>query len=396
MGIPYIRTRLAVQQFLIGLAGGLWAPALAQHLQGLGFTGNQIALCCACATVANLLTSVLAGQVADRWMATERFLGILALLSGGLLVWAWHETSFAAVVSLLMAMAVFFVPCYPLGTSMAFRHLADPAKQFASVRVWATIGWVAGGLGLSAWLQWKGAGRVGDSLLFAGIASLAMGVYSFTLPSTPPAHSAQGSAVAGAFRMLREPSFAVLIALFFVYQGFAAFYTPYVPLFLPTAGVDPANVPAVLTLGQIAEVGVFFILPLVYRRLGPCRTLALGVFLWGARYALFALGGPSWLMVAAVALHGPGFLFSRLSATLYADQVCPRDVRASVQTLLSLILDGAGMFSGAMLAGWALEHFTRGGRSDWPSLWLLPAVGCGLVVVGLLAAFRPRGVDAPA
>ncbi len=388
MSIPYLRTRLAIQQFLIGAAGGLWSPVLAQHLLGLGFSDFEITLCCACGTIANLLTSVLAGQIADRWMATERFLGLLALIAGGLLIWAWKLTSFAAMGPVLLVMAVFFIPCYPLGTSMAFRHLEDPSRQFASVRVWATIGWVAGGLGLTGWLRYAGASRVGDCLLFAGIICLTMGVYSFSLPSTPPARSATGSAVAGAFRMLREPSFAVLLAIFFVYQAFAYFHGPYTPMFLPVAGVDPANVSAVLTLGQIAEIGVFFVFPAVYRRLGPGKTMALGVFCWGLRYALFAVGGPHGLMVAAVALHGPGFLFSRLAVTLYADQVCPRDVRASVQTLLSLLVDGAGMTVGAVAAGWALRQYA----GDWRTLWLIPAVGCGAVVVALLAAFRPRKI----
>ncbi len=386
MSIPYLRTRLAVQQFLIGAAGGLWSPILAQHLQGLQFSAFQITLCVACGTLANLLTSVLAGQIADRWMATERFLGLLALVAGGLLIAAWTQTSFAALGPLLLIMAVFFIPCYPLGTSMAFRHLPDPARQFAVVRVWATIGWVAGGLALTAWLQVAGASRVGDCLLFAGIVCLGMGLYSFTLPSTPPAHSAQGSAVAGAFRMLREPSFAVLVAIFFVYEVFAYFQGPFAPLFLPTAGVDPANVSAVLTLGQVAEIGIFFVFPAVYRRLGPGGTMALGIFCWGLRYAIFAVGSPLWLMVAAVGLHGPGFLFSRLALTLYADEVCPRDIRASVQTLLSLLVDGAGMTAGAVAAGWALRQYA----GDWRTLWVIPAVGCGAVVVALLAAFRPK------
>lgn len=388
MSIPYVRTRLAVQQFLIGCAGGLWSPVLAQHLHELKFTPLQITLCCAVSTIANLLTSVAAGQVADRWMSTEKFLGLLALAAGGLLLWAWTQTTFVSVGLLLLVMAVFFIPCYPLGTSMAFRHLENPARQFSVVRVWATIGWVLGGLGLSAWLQLKGASRIGDCLLFSGVVSLVMGLYSFTLPSTPPAHAAPRSAVSGAFAMLREPSFALLIALFFVYQGFAYFHGPYTPLFLPAAGVDPANVAAVLSLGQLAEIFMFFVLPGAYRRLGPGKTMALGIFCWGLRYALFAVGSPHWLMVAAVALHGPGFLFSRLALTLYADEICPRDVRASVQTLLSLSVDGAGMMAGAFAAGWALRRF----EGDWRTLWMIPALGCGAVVVGLLAGFRPKKI----
>lgn len=386
MRIPYLRTRLAVQQFLIGAAGGLWSPVLAQHLQGLGFGPFELALSVACGTIANLLTSVFAGQVADRWMATEKFLGLLALGAGGLLVAAWTQTSFLTVGPLLLLMAVFFIPCYPLGTSMAFRHLQNPARDFAVIRVWATIGWIAGGLGLSLWLRVAGASRVGDCLLFAGLVCLAMGLYSFTLPSTPPAGDGRGSATAGAFRLFKDPSFGVLIAAFFVFQACAAFYGPYAPLFLPTAGVNPADVAAVLTLGQVAEVGVFFILPAVYQRLGPGKTLALGVFCWGSRYALFALGSPEWLMVAAVALHGPGFLFSRLALTLYADEVCPRDVRASAQTLLSLLVDGAGMFAGGIASGWALRAFA----GDWRTLWGLPAAGCGAVALALLLFFRPR------
>ena len=72
------------------------------------------------------------------------------------------------------------MPTVALGNSIVFTHANVLALP--KIRVWGTIGWIVAGL-VVGFLGWTS-----DLNMFylAGGASLVLGVYSFTLPNTPP------------------------------------------------------------------------------------------------------------------------------------------------------------------------------------------------------------------
>ena len=64
--------------------------------------------------------------------------------------------------------------------------MRDPERQFPGVRVLGTIGWIVAGL-IIGWLGWEqGQGQLPLTFKMAAVASLILGIYSFTLPATPP------------------------------------------------------------------------------------------------------------------------------------------------------------------------------------------------------------------
>jgi len=386
---PYLRTRLGVQMFLSGAAIAVWTSVLAKHVEQIGFTPLQAALAVGTASMASIVTPLLGGQVADRWLSSERFLAVSNLGGGVLLLLGASQQGFLALGSTLLGAWLFFANVFPLGTALALQHLADPARQFPGVRVWGTIGWVAGALGLTGWLHLPGHG-LGDSLWLAGLIAVANGFYSFTLPHTPPRRSGVGPSATGkVLSMLREPSFAIFMAIFFMQQVFAMFYVTNAAVFLPVVGVSPANLPVVIGIGQTAEIAMMWGLPLVYRRFGEKGTMALGMAAWVLRFGVFSLGGPAWLVIASIAFHGPGFAFVRIAATMYIDRICERDVRSSAQSLLAVVIDGASGVLGAVLAGLVSGHLA----GHWRAFWIIPAIGGAVILAVFLAAFRPKATS---
>ncbi len=371
--------------FLTGATNAVWVSALARHLQTIGFAPLEITLAMSTGAMASIVTPLLGGQNADRWLPSQRFLALANLGAGILLIAGAPLVRFWGLGLVLLGASFFYANVFPLATAMALRHLPDPARQFAGVRVWGTIGWVLGAWGLTGWLRLTGRG-LGDCLWLAGLLSLANGLYSLTLPHTPPLRQGAGPSAAGkVIRMLGEPSFALFMALFFGQQVFGMFYGTSVAVFLPSRGVSEANLAAVISIGQIAEIPMLWGLPAVYRRFGEKGTMALGMAAWALRFGVFALGGPG-LVVASIALHGPAFAFVRIAATMYVDRVCGRDVRSSAQSLLAVVVDGAAGVLGAVVAGLVM----RRAAGDWPSFWLVPAIGCALILAVFLAAFRSR------
>ena len=82
------------------------------------------------------------------------------------------------------------MPTLALVNSVAFRT-DDPSKDFSKIRI-HTIGWIVAGLVISYVFAWDSAeaiagGMLKNTFIMTAIASAALGLFSFTLPKTPPA-----------------------------------------------------------------------------------------------------------------------------------------------------------------------------------------------------------------
>jgi MFS family permease len=373
---------------LSGAMVGAWQPCLVAHLNDLGFSEFQLALALSTAPVATML-SPLAGQAADRWVSADRLVAGLAVAGGILFLAVSRATAFLPVLGLLLGALVLSGPLFSLATSLALQNLPAPERDFPFVRAWGTLGHVAGANLLSLWMAASGRG-FSDALVLSGLLAFVLAAYALAaLPRTPPRRDAAGrSAFRKAASMLRTPSFAVLTACLFVLIVFGTFYYARGPLYLEDSGIPKARLSAFLSIGQATEVLVVFGLGRLYERLGPKRTLLLGLACWVLRFLLFSLGGLPALL-GAVALHGACFGCWRIAATMYADRNAERDARSSVQALMGLTADGSGMLLGNFLVGQVMVWGTGSSGPDWTAIWLVPAAGCAAVFAVFVLGFRP-------
>jgi nucleoside transporter len=386
---PYLRTRLAVQMFLAGAVFGAWQPVLPPYFKDLGFSELQIALTLAIVPIATMIAPLVVGQAADRWIASEKLMAMLNLGAALALFVARRFTTFAFFAPAFGAAMMLTVPLFSIATSIALQNLPDGARQFPAIRACGTFGHVMGANLLSLWLRWTHR-DFSDSLLLAGVLALLNAGFALTLPHTPPRRDATGrSAIGSAAGMLREPGFGLFIALLFLVQLFGTAYYARGPLFL-LGWVSKEGLSSLMSIGQVTEVAVVLALPLIYGRFGAKGTMAIGIAAWGLRFAFWARGGPFGLLVAAVALHGICFACARIAATIYVDQVCPRDARASAQSLLSLLVDGSGSVLGNLLVGRIVTHYTTAGLTDWRSIWMIPMAGFTVVLAAFLLGFRAQ------
>lgn len=391
---PYLRTRLAIQMFLCGAVNGAWQPVLSPYLKQMGLGEYQIAVCLATVPIATMIAPMAAGQAADRWFASERLVAVLGLITGCMMFVARPVTGFLPFAGVFLATMIFAAPLIPMSTALALQNLPDGARDFPIVRACMTTGHVAGANLLSLWL-WLTHRSFSDSLAVAGTLAILNAGYTLTLPNTPPRHAGTGpSALGRALGMLRDPSTALLVALLFCVQLFGTSYYARGPLFLLEEGVSRESLSAIMSIGQVMEIFVVLLLPVVFARLGPKGTIALGIAAWSLRYFCWSRGGSMSMLVTAVALHGVCFACARIAATIYVDRISPRDARSSAQSLLSLAVDGSGTLLGNFLIGAVVTHYSRDGAVAWASVWLVPAIGLATVLAVFLAAFRPRTAPA--
>ena len=392
--------RLFIMMFLQYAIWGAWTPVLTETLQhDLGFTGAQVGFVYGMLWLACIFSPFIGGQLADRLMPTQWFLGIAHLIGAYALWQAAQQHAYGVLGYWMLLWAFFYAPTLALTNSLAFHHLPNEEEQFGFVRVGGTLGWIVAGFGLTAWRLSSGAQVLSigiDSLLLAAGASLLMGLYSFTLPHTPPNRNAESPfAIFKALKLFQMVSgFAVFMVISFVVTSELQFFYMLSAPFLNDIGVPKALLSSVKNISQMAEIVAMAVaLPLLLPKLGMRKTLVIGVLAWPLRYVFFALGQPlaavaptaAQIMVASsLTLHGIGYTFFFVVSQIYVDKVAPKDIRASAQALLALITLGFGNYLGTQFTGWIQDRFTDAatGVVNWPPVFLIP---CALTVACAIA-----------
>jgi MFS family permease len=195
--------------------------------------------------------------------------------------------------------------------------------------------------------------------------------------------------------MMKDKNFLVFIIIAFVVSTELMFYYILTAPFLTSEiiGLSEAAVPGVMVIAQVAEIFVLAILlPYFIKKIGIRNILVIGVLAWPARYIIFAIGKPSWLVIASLSLHGFCFVFFFAAAFIYVDMVAPRDIRHSAQSLIMLVTYGIGSWIGSLFSGWVHEYFTHEDVTNWTGVFLVPCALTVLCAFAFLLFFKPKKI----
>jgi nucleoside transporter len=368
--------------------------------------------------LACIISPFLGGQLVDRYMPSQIYLAITHLLAAGVAFWTANQTSVNSLIVGMFVWSLLFAPSLGITNSIAFFQIDRTAEGsdkreriFAIIRTLGSIGWIAaaflryGLIGAAGYDETGSTGPISE-LMLAGILGVVMAVFSLALPNTPPSRSVvtegdrtdrpDGATDPLAFRkalgMFRTvPGFAVFMVISFIAATeFQFFYLLSAP-FLQDLAIPNNLVPIVKSISQVTEiVALSVLLPLWLPRKGMKWCLLVGSFAWPLRYLIFALQKPVWLVVASLGLHGFGYAFVLVVQQLYVDRVAPRDIRASAQSLLTLVTLGVGNFLGTLFCGGVQQMFTTNGVTNWPPVFILPAVLTLLCAFAYWATFKDK------
>ena len=394
---PTLYLRLAVMVFLHYFVWSCWYNTMAVYLGKLNFTGTQIGLAYGTTAIGALISPFIIGVIADRFVPAQRLLGVLHLLGAGLLWWISQQTAFNIFYPSLIVYTLTYMAGHGLINTITLTHTPNPAKWFPVVMVAASAGWIVAANVINfAEL----ADNNGMFKLACGVA-LAVALYSFTLPNTPPKGDTgpvSASKLLGldALKLFKDRSFAVFMFCSFLICIPLSFYFTWTSAFLSEMNV--ADYASKMTLGQVSEVGFLLLLPILLPFLGAKRIMILGMAAWALRFALFAYfheqPTATWMILGGILLHGMSYDFIFVMGRMYVDKAAGDSLRASAQGLHAVFTLGAGMFVGSWLAGVVAQNYTSAaGVHDWKSIWLVPAIMSAVLIPVFLALFREKSAD---
>ena len=392
------KLRLGIMMFLQYAIWGAWWPVTSVYLgDELGFSGVQVGIIYSLLPLATIISPFIAGQIADRYFPSEKVIAFLQLVGGGFLIFLSTITDYTAMVWMMMIYSLIYAPTLALTNSIAFINLESSEKDFGKIRVWGTVGWIAAGLLLTGWRNLGISAMQGDTLILAGLFSIIMGLQSFSLPHTPPKKDAESPwAFLKAVKMLKDKNFLIFIIISFVVATELMFYYVLTGPFLISdkIGISEANVSGWMTIAQAAEIIVMAVLlPICISKFGLRKVLSIGVLAWPIRYIIFAIGGPTWLVIASLSLHGFCFVFFFVAAFIYVDTVAPKDIRHSAQGLITFVTYGVGLYLGSLFSGWVQDYFTAENVVYWTGVFLVSCFFTILCTVAFLLFFKDDRIN---
>lgn len=395
-----VNNKLSIMMFFEWFIWGAWFVPLWQYLNRLGFTPMEVAWSYSSTAIASLISPLLIGLVADRYIAAQKVMGWMHILGGLLMILLTWQTSFSSFFPVIVVYALTYMPTVALSNSIAFANIQDVNKDFPRIRVMGTIGWIASGLVvgfiLPIALRMDDVSDTSTPLLVAALASFFLGLYSFTLPNTPPTTSQHQDILSrlglNALGLLRDRNFAIFALCSFLFCMPLAFYYQFANGYLTQVGMKQAT--AWMTLGQFSEIFAMLALPFLLKRYGIRKVLLLGFATAALRYILFMYGGTSGMLVYSllfigILLHGVSYDFYFVTGYIYVDQKAPQRMRTAAQGLITLICQGAGDLVGNWLGGRAMTAFSLAEKKDgmtfdWTMVW---GVGTTMVVAVMLLFF---------
>lgn len=384
--------------FLQFFAWGAWFATMGAALDVAGI-GALTGAAYAKAPIAAIFAPLFLGLVADRLFNSERVMGVLMLVGGGLLIGAAmlgssametndqivalktaevdaeKETPAAEAASdetddefanpeiaqleakrdetgtymvwLILAHLLCYMPTLGLGNTIAFTH-TPTQEDFPKIRVWGTIGWIAAGLGVG-FLGWSNSLNI---FWLGAASSILLGVFCFSLPHTPPPMKGKpldlrSILMVDALKLLADVNFLIFAICSTLICIPLAYYYGSTATFLNQTGFEQSA--ATMTIGQMSEIIFMLMIPFFFRRLGLKVMIMVGMGCWVIRYGLFAYGASSLSTTAilvAVALHGICYDFFFVTGFMYTDQKAPESIRGQAQGLLVFLTQGVGMYFG--------------------------------------------------
>jgi NHS family xanthosine MFS transporter len=319
-------------------------------------------------------------------------------------MWASTITDPDTFFMVMLLNSFFYMPTIALNNTVSYIVLEqkqyDIIKDFPPIRVWGTIGFI-----VAMWTidlaGWKSSHM---QLVFASIAAVALGLYSFTVPPCKPlGRNTKGSWTnrlgLDAFVLFKQRKMTIFF-LFSMCLGAAlqitnafggAFLESFNSTYPDSFGVRHPIL--LLSISQISETLFILTIPFFLQKFGIKKVMLMSIFAWVFRFGLFAIGNPGSglpLLVLSMIIYGMAFDFFNISGSLFVEKEVSPTMRASAQGLFMFMTNGLGAMFGGYCSGLVVDHYTTNGVSNWNAIWM--AFAGYALVLGILfpIVFRYR------
>ncbi|WP_051304629.1 MFS transporter [Chitinilyticum litopenaei] len=353
---------------------GLFSPYWGLYLAALAFPAWQIGILTSLTQINRIYAPTIWGWLADRSGRQSlilRIAGVAALL--GFTVLLFSRDFWPLFIGVLLA-SFFWSAALPLVEATAMNLLRGDGGAYARLRIWGSIGFVVASVVAGYLIE-----VLGVAMLPWAVISVMSGlaVYSFLVPQGDAGASARGEE-AGFADILRRSEVQALLATCFLMALAHGPYYSFFSIYVADHGWSKSAIGWLWTLGVLAEIAVFWLMPQLTRRFALKSLLIFGLLVAALRFVLIAWGvsHPALLLLAQLG-HGFTFGCHHAVSMAYIHKHFQGRHQAKGQALNIAFSFGLGGSAGGMLAGWVWP--------DWGGEWVFAAAALTAGLGALIA-----------
>lgn len=384
-----LKLQLKTLSFLQFFLWGSWLNTFGSYMFiTLHFKGEDIGAVYSTLGIAAVITSTLFGIVADKWISAKWVYAACHFIGAIMLFIAAKVTTPTAMFTVILLNSLVYMPTLGLSNTISYYRLQnaglDIVAAFPPIRIWGTIGFIA-----AMWAVSLAGFELSHVQLYIGAAaSLALSLFTLTLPRIPVAKSNQAR---GIIDVLGLRAFALFknskMAIFFIFsmllgaelQITGMFGNTYlhsferIPEFANSFVVTHASI--LLSVSQISEVCFILAIPFFLKRFGIKNIMLMSMIAWMLRFGLFAYGDPSFIgtlfLILSMIVYGCAFDFFNISGSVFVEQEVDPSIRNSAQGVFLMMANGFGCILGGFVSGKVVDYLTVAGNPEWKTIWLV-------------------------
>ncbi len=401
-----IKFKLTILNFLEFFVFGAWLLSFAKYMFAtLHFSGTQIGAVFMTLGLASLIMPGIMGIIADKWLGPNKLFAILHIVGGILLYFLAQQGSFNGIYLFTLLYLMLYMPTIALDNTISYcilqRNDYDVVKTFPPIRVWGTIGFI-----IATWItDYFGWGINANQFYFAAVASVLLGLYTFTLPDCPVEKDAGQKTLTqalglDAFVLFKDKKMAIFFIFSMLLGAALQITNMWGEAFLHDFGNNPVFKDSiivkyngfVMSLSQISETIFILTIPFFLKRFGIKKVMIMSMLAWFFRFGLFGIGSPvgagAIAIILSMIVYGMAFDFFNISGSLFVEQETNPKIRASAQGLFMMMTNGIGAMIGAYGSGYVIDLFTKNGVHNWQNIWLTFATYALIIAILFAVLFK--------
>ncbi len=344
MPLPY--WRLSAFYFAYFAYVGAVAPYFSLYLASLGLAAAQIGVLLSLGSLMRVIGPNVWGWVADRTQRRTPIIGVTLALMGACYAGFFFVHSFWGLFALLLATGFFASASMPLTESLTLSHLRQAVSGYGAIRLWGSVGFI-----LTVTLV----GYALDALPVASLLWMVLGTCALSWICALAIPDVAGSGHAApqpVWNIVRRPEVAALLGACFLMSFAHGPLYAFFSLYLVDHGYSKAAVGWMWSLGVIAEIIAFLLMPALTRRYSLSAILRVCFAAAALRFLMIGWGVDSVpVLFAAQLLHGLSFGAYHAAAVTAVHRWFQGAHQVRGQAIYLSVSFGAGGVSGSALSG---------------------------------------------
>ncbi|SHM66914.1 nucleoside permease [Flavobacterium xinjiangense] len=385
-----IKNRLVLMNFLQFFIWGSWLLTIGAYwFNNKHWSGTEFGIIFSTMGISSVFMPALTGIISDRFINAEKLYGLLHFFGAIALFYLPQVDNPTTFFWVMLVNMFFYMPTISLSITVAYNALIakdmDVVKVYPPIRIWGTIGFI-----VALWVVSLTHNETSANQFYiAGIVSIVLGIYAFTLPKCPPMCKGEKGASftqalgLNAFELFKQQKFAIFFIFSMLLGAALQLTNAYGDTYIHDFGTIDAykdtiavKYPAIImSISQVSETLFILAIPFFLRKFGIKYVMLFSMLAWVLRFGLFAFGNPSdglWMIIMSCIVYGMAFDFFNISGSLFVETQTDSKIRGSAQGMFMMMVNGFGALIGSFASGYIIQkYFTMAdGSKDWFHIWI--------------------------